>query len=66
MIEKTTLEMQKAAALKALRAGIRLKYALRADAEINERLPELERRIDNAIAAGTPLELTVGELLDAA
>ena len=65
MIQKTDLEQQKAAALKALRAGIRLKHSLAADAEINDRLPAMEKEIDNALAEGRPLELTVGEILDA-
>ena len=64
MIQKTEIEQQKFAALKAFRTGIRLKHALAADAEINDRLPDLEKRIDEALAAGTSLELTVGALLD--
>lgn len=66
MIQKTTLEMQKANALKALRTGIRLKYALLADEEINDRLPALEKEIDRALAEGEPLEITLGALIDAA
>ena len=64
MIQKSELEQQRANALKALRSGIRLKHSLAADEEINQRLPELEARIDAALAAGEPLELTVGQILD--
>lgn len=62
--QKTALQLQKAAALKALRTGIRLKYSLLADEEINRLIPALETRIDDAIASGRQLELTVGQLLD--
>jgi hypothetical protein len=58
-------EIQKAAMLKAARQAIRLKHSLEADAEIYERLPELERRIEAALLTGRPLEFTVAELLRA-
>lgn len=66
MIQKTEIEQQKAAVLKAFRTAIRLKHSLAADKEINERLPQVEADIDTALAEGRPLELTLGELLDAA
>jgi hypothetical protein len=53
----TELEGQKADMLKAFRSAIRLKHSLRADAEIREMLPEVERTIDAALAAGEPLVL---------
>ena len=56
------LKRQKAHALKAYRTAIRLKYALLADDEIMRRLPELEKRIHAAIAAGQPLELDPAEM----
>jgi hypothetical protein len=70
MIKKSDVEQQKAAMLKAARAAIRLKHAIRADAEINERLPEIEGIIDEALADGEALELTAesfwGETVDEA
>lgn len=56
--------VQKRAALKAVRTSIRLKYSLMADEEINRKLPELERRIEDALETGEPLELTVGSIVD--
>ena len=54
----------KRAALKALRTAIRLKHSLAADAELNQRLPALEARIDAAIATGKRLEISIGQILD--
>ena len=62
MRQRTELEQDKASILKAYRAGIRLKHSLAADAEINARLPEIEARLDAALAAGKPLELDPGEI----
>lgn len=53
--------------LKAYRAAIRLKYALKADDEIARRLPEVEKAIDTALLAGEPVSVDVltafGEVL---
>ena len=57
------LEVSRAAILKAVRANIRLKHALDADAEINEVLPELERRINHAIETGEPFAYDIAEVL---
>ena len=54
----------KRGALKTLRTAVRLKYSLKADEELNHRLPELERRIDAALTSGKPLALTIGEIVD--
>ena len=54
----------KKAALKTLRAAVRLKYSLAADAELNKRLPEVEKRIDAALNSGKPLALTIGAIID--
>lgn len=62
MRRTTDLQIQKAAMLKAARAAIRLKHALQADAEIAGALPELEERIDNALAEGQPFELEPGKV----
>ena len=62
MRQRTDLEQDKASMLKAYRAAIRLKHSLAADAEINERLPALEAKLDAALAAGQPLVLEIGEI----
>jgi len=64
MKQLTNLEIEKAAVLKAYRASIRLKYAIAADREIAETLPEIERKIDDALQSGTPLELNPGQAFD--
>jgi hypothetical protein len=63
-MKKTDIELQRAQMLKALRTAIRLKHGLAADRELNERLPELESQINEAIANGKSLELTVGGIFD--
>jgi hypothetical protein len=62
MRRTTELQVQKTAMLKAARAAIRLKHALRADAEIAAALPDLEEQIDNALAEGQPFELEPGKV----
>ena len=62
--EKPANLVAKLGAFKALRTAVRLKYTLMADAEINRRIPELEKRIDAAIASNKPLEITIGEIID--
>jgi hypothetical protein len=44
------------------RTAIRLKHALNADAEIAERLPEIEARVLASLAAGASLKLDVAEV----
>lgn len=60
----TDIEIQKAAALKTYRYLIRHKHALAADAEIASVLPEVEERIDRALALGQPIELNPGEIFN--
>lgn len=62
----TPIEVRRAQMLKAARTAIRLKHSLAADAEIAEQLPEIEERIDRALATGEVLELTPGAIVDAA
>lgn len=64
MNRKTPLELKKAAILKAARASIRLKHSLAADEEINDRLPELEDRIDAALQSGTGIVLNPAHYLE--
>lgn len=49
---KDDIEVRRAALLKTARAAIRLKHSLAADAELNERLPALERAFDFAVQQG--------------
>lgn len=62
MRRTTELERQRTAMLKAARSAIRLKHSLAADAEIAEKLPDLEERIDAALANGEPFELEPGRV----
>lgn len=62
MKETSEIQRQRAAVLKAYRTAIRLKHALAADEEIAVRLPEVERRMDDALARGESLELTVSQV----
>ena len=64
MKQLTPIEIQKAQILKAYRAAIRLKYSLKADAEIARRLPEIEKEIDRALASSDALELTPSDVWD--
>lgn len=64
MKQLTPLEIQKAQILKAYRTAIRLKHSLLADQEIAERLPELEKQIDRALASGRTLELNPAKVWD--
>ena len=65
MIQKTDLEVKKAAILKAARAAIRLKYTLMADEALNQMLPELEARIDDALQSGQPVSFNPANYLEA-
>lgn len=64
MKQLTPIEIHKSCVLKAFRAAIRLKYSLLADREIAERLPKLEKDIDQALAMGVPLELDPATIFD--
>ena len=52
MIQKTDIEQAKANLAKTVRAAIRLRHSLAADAEINERLPEAELAFDRSVQQG--------------
>jgi hypothetical protein len=64
MQAKTQLQREKAHYLKAYQSAIRLKYSLMADDEIMRVMPEVEEKIDNALAMGKPLELSPGRAFD--
>lgn len=64
MGRKDDTEVAKAAARKAVRTAIRLKYSLLADAEVNRILPDVEAAMDAAIAAGKPYELDVRSVFE--
>jgi hypothetical protein len=52
VIQKDDIELRRAALNKAARSAIRLKHSLAADAEINERLPQIERAFMQAVQRG--------------
>jgi hypothetical protein len=63
MMVSSELDRQKASILKAFRTAIRMKHSLRADEEIQRRLPEIEECIDKALATGeAPHELNPAEV----
>lgn len=62
MRQRTDNEQTKANMLKAARTAIRLKHSLAADEELNEMLPEIEDRIDRALASGTEISFDVLEM----
>jgi hypothetical protein len=49
---KDSIEMRRAALLKAARSAIRLRHSLAADEELNAVLPALQLRFDAAVQAG--------------
>lgn len=63
MTQLTDHELERKKLLKAVRAMVRLKYALMADEELNRVLPQIAGDFDRAIAAGKPYELAVQSLL---
>lgn len=52
MIRKSEVEQAKATMVKIIRTAIRLKHSIKADEEINERLPEAEKKFDAAVIKG--------------
>lgn len=56
-------EIQRARMLKACRTAVRLKHSLKADEELYNRLPDLQRRIDSALLEGKALKISTAELL---
>lgn len=62
----TDIEVQKAAALKAARAAIRLKHSLAADREIAAKLPGIEMQFEDALSSGEPFALDIASVIDEA
>lgn len=52
MTPKDDIELRRAALLKAARSAIRLKHSIAADEELNDVLPELERRFNSLVQVG--------------
>jgi hypothetical protein len=61
---QTRQDIDKAAVIKAYRTAIRTKYSLKADEEIAVVIPQVEKRIDDALANGEEIELNPGEVFD--
>lgn len=57
MKQKDPIELELASVLKTARTSIRLRHSLAADAEINERLPEIELAFIAAVQKGKPFKL---------
>lgn len=66
MIKLTPAEMDKKDALKVSRSAIRLRHSINADHEINDVIPDLENKIDQAMTGGPRLQISVGRLFEAA
>lgn len=62
MNKTSEIQRQKAAVLKAYRTAIRLKHSLAADDEIARTLPDVEDKINSALALGNVVELNPGEV----
>jgi hypothetical protein len=60
--QKDKVELELAAVLKTARTSIRLKHGLAADAEINEKLPEIEVAYLAAVQKGKAFKLEAFEL----
>ena len=60
--QKDKVELELAAVLKTARTSIRLRHGLAADAEINEKLPEIEASFLAAVQAGKKFKLEAFEL----
>lgn len=52
MIRKEKTEQARAEMLKVIRTAVRLKHSLNADRELNEVLPEAEKRFNAAVNRG--------------
>lgn len=64
MNRKTDLELTKAQIIKAVRTNIRLKHSLRADAELNEVVPDLEEKIEADWASSKSGEVDPAKYLE--
>ena len=63
MRRKNSVELAKLRMFKLARALVRLKHSLAADEELNQVLPELERRFDRAVVDGKPYHLATQSAL---
>lgn len=63
MPRKTNIELERAAAAKAMRTAIRLKYSLAADREINDTVWDELERFDEALANGGEYHLELSEIV---
>lgn len=65
-VKLTETELARRAFIKSLRAAIRTKHSIQADAELNDVLPEAEKAFDRAIQRGTlPASVDVDEIIRA-
>jgi hypothetical protein len=62
---KTNHVVARSALQRSVRAAIRLRHSLAADAELAERLPKILEKYDAAVLAGKAFEFNIGSLLEA-
>lgn len=62
--QKDMLELEIAAAMKAMRTAIRLRHSLEADEEINRVLPELKEHMLREAAMGKPFKLDLRSVFE--
>ncbi len=59
----TESQVKRAAALKAVRSAVRLHYSIKADADLNWVLEEVEQKFDSANQEGRKFELDTDDIL---
>ena len=64
MRQKSLSEQTRTDIAKAYRQGVRLKYSIAADHEINDILPSLLDRFDTALMKGIPFEVDIQALVE--
>jgi hypothetical protein len=63
MAGKTEIDMGRTLLFKGVRAIIRLRHSMAADRELNDRLPDVERKYNQAVLKGTQPAVTIQALL---
>jgi hypothetical protein len=61
----TKHDIERKRIIKAARTAIRLKHSLAADAEMAQRLPAIEKQLEDALLKGKAVKISVAHLLDA-
>lgn len=61
--KKDDTEVKRAAALKIARSTVRLYFSVKADAALNDIIPEIEKRFDTAVAHRQVYEVTAADIV---